>query len=125
MWTIAFLVGLGVLLGGLMLVSAQKLRALQREAERISTEVFVDAPSRPAVTVGRAYGYPTFQVAFSSKGALSRANDTGLQAAFLAAIQGRFKASGSKKYPFDASRAVWFTSQEELDAISRIGREQK
>jgi hypothetical protein len=125
MWTIAILVGVGALFGGMMLASARELRAIQREADGIAAAVFVDRQRGPMITVGRSYGYPTFQVAFASKEDLGRASTAGLNAAFQAAIQERFKATGSRKYPFDASRAIWFTSQEELDAISKMGKEPK
>jgi hypothetical protein len=125
MWTIAILVGVGALFGAMMLASARELRVTQREADGIAAAVFVDPATGPIVTVGRSYGYPTFQVAFASKEELGRASTAGLNADFQAAIQERFKAAGSKKYPFDALRAIWFTSQEELDAISKMGKEPK
>jgi hypothetical protein len=122
MWTIAIIAGVGAVLGGLMLLSSRELRVFQRDAERIAADVFVDPQSRPEVMVGRAYGYPTFRVTFPSKGELGRASSGGLMQAFLGAIQERFKAAGSRKYPFDAVRAVSFTSREELEEVARINK---
>jgi hypothetical protein len=122
MWTIGLLVLVSLLIAGVMLAGSHRQRAFQREAESMVASVFVDSGIRPKVTVGHSYGYPTFQVEFASKEALARASNGGLSAALQDAIQARFKAAGSRKYPFDASRAVWFTSSEELEAISQLDR---
>jgi hypothetical protein len=125
MSTIVVLAAVAVLLVGLIVKSHRALRALQHEAERISSEVFVDSENHPKVAVTYSYGYPSVQVTFASREDLARASGAGLTQIFQNAIQERFERSGSKKYPFDASKAISFTSNEGVEAIASIDQERR
>src|SRR5262245_23680194 len=98
----------------------ERLRELRANADRISNEVFGTQLIRPTVEASFSYGYPAFQLTFPSKELVASMKTAGLTDQFLKRIQESYRDSGSIENPFDAARAVWFTSTEELDEIQRM-----
>jgi hypothetical protein len=89
-------------------VARRSLMALRADAERISIELF-GQPLPPSIEVRYSYGYPSITVRFKSAERLNAAKSSGLTDQFIEKIQTRCKDAGSKKHPYDAARAVWFT----------------
>jgi hypothetical protein len=113
MWAFAIVLGLGAILVGIVLARRRELRAIRNDAERYASKTFADLPALPTVEARWVYGYPAFQVRFRSQADLDAAKRQKLTAAYLDAIQNRCSRLGPRTGPFDASRAVWFTSPEE------------
>jgi len=108
------------------LAHRQRLRALQSDADRMSSEVFGAPSVRPTVEVSFSYGWPAFQLTFTSRELVASMKTAGLTDQYLKRIQELCGDSGSNEHPFDASRAVWFTSTEELNDIqSKYGAPRK
>jgi hypothetical protein len=118
MWIAVIVVVVAAAIAWQVRATKRTLRELQSDAERLSREIFDASLLQPTIEVRFSYGYPSFQVTFLSNDLLTSAKRAGLTRLFLERIQDRCKDRSSKKDPFDASRAVWFTSREELEAIA-------
>jgi hypothetical protein len=119
MWIAVIVAAVAMIVAWQVLATKRILRELQSEAERLSSEIFGAELPPATVEVRFSYGYPSVQVTFPSTEVVASAKSAGLTHLFLEKIQDRCGKSGSKKYPFDASRAVWFTSKDELEEIAK------
>ena len=112
------MVAASIFLGRLLFVARKRRNELRLDIERISRDIFGECASSPSVQVGHSYGFPRFQLTFPSNELLEQAKSAGLTQSFLNNVQNRCIDSGSKRNPFEASRATWFTSKEQLEAIA-------
>jgi len=80
-------------------------------------QVFGSLTRPPKFEYGRSYGFPQFTVTFETRQDLSRAEGEGLTQHFSKLIEALCLDSDSSSNQFDVSRAIWFTSEEEIRDI--------
>ena len=119
MWSTVLVVVAAGVIAWQASVTRRRARGLRSDVEGLSKEVFGATLIPPTVEISSSYGYPSFQVTFPSNDLLARARHGGQTGLFLVGIQALCKNSGSKRRPFDASVAIWFTSREELARIAQ------
>ena len=97
--------------------SISKQRTREQQYWAAFESVFSSLPATPKYEQRYSYGYPAFTVTFASKPDLDENRTNGLTERFTKRIGELCKDSGSKKHPFDAERAIWFTYEGEIDEI--------
>jgi hypothetical protein len=111
-WQYPVYVGVGIVL--LITLMAAKQPGIRRERER--TRKLVDAAFRdayaelsppPSILTSSQYGYPAFEVKFCSKLEMNAASIR--NEAFKSEINTIFKGYGSRRRPFSAEKAIFFT----------------
>jgi hypothetical protein len=88
---------------------SRKRVALEGDIAQAIVELFGNSSERPEVRVTSAYGYPRFDVIFSSTQLLNSARNDGTTAALLARIQSRCEGMGPQRQRFDAAAGVSFS----------------
>ena len=78
-------------------------------------------PATPKYEQTYNHGYPAFTVTFVTKSDLNESKAHGLTAQFSHKIGEICRDAGSKKFPFDAERAIWFTYEGEIVTSLQIG----
>ena len=111
-------ISIAVLLVIVLMVRSTKMRKAREQRCRDAFEsVFSDSTVRPTYEQGYSYGYPSFTVTFPSKADLQHSETQGRTKRFRDEITQCCEDSGSKKHPFDAERAIWFTYEGEIDEM--------
>ena len=101
-----------------LMVRSTKMRKAREQRFRDAFEsVFSESTVRPTYEQSYSYGYPSFTVTFPSKTDMQHSDTQRRTKRFKEEIAQCCKDSGSKKYPFDAERAIWFTYEGEIDAV--------
>lgn len=78
-------------------------------------EAYAELANPPTMKISSSYGYPTFEIRFRSKaerdGAVAR------NEGFRVAIDGIYQGFGSRRRPFRADLAIFFTYDGHLDEL--------
>ena len=71
--------------------------------------VYVNANPRPSLALRYSYGFPAFTVTFQAKEHRDESEKSGLNGLFVQAIADLCVNEGTRRSPFEAQRAVYFT----------------
>ena len=104
-------------------------RRLQRASEGALARIYMPSSALPQLALSHSYGYPSFQVTFTSKLELQAAADAGLNESFKREIDALCKGRCPKDRPFTAEQGVFFTYDgwlpEQLKRDKQALREQR
>jgi hypothetical protein len=106
-----------MLIGGLTLallliwigILVRRHRRLKRASVAAFARVYANWSPLPELKLSYSYGYPAFRVTFKSKLNVNAAAEAGLNTEFLGLIGTLCKGLGTKRRPFRADAAVFFT----------------
>ena len=90
-------------------ILVRRHRRIKRASGAVFAQVYANWSPLPEFKLSYSYGYPAFRVTFESKIDLNAAVEAGLNTEFLGLIGGLCKDYGSKRRPFRAEAAVFFT----------------
>jgi hypothetical protein len=94
-------------------------RRLKSASDAVFARVYANWRPSPELKISYSYGYPAFQVTFKSKLDVSAAAEAGLNREFLALIGALCKDMGTKRRPFRAEAAVFFTYPGYINDVRR------
>ena len=97
-----------------VLRSRKRQKVQQQEYKDAFDSVFAELSAMPNYEQTYSYGYPAFTVTFATESDLEECNSLGLTKRFSEKISELCGGSGSKKHPFDAKRAIWFTYEGQI-----------
>jgi hypothetical protein len=100
-------------------ILARRHRRLKKASDAAFARVYANWSLLPELKISYSYGYPAFQVTFKSKVDLNAAAEAGLNKEFLRFIGGLCKDLGTKRRPFRADVAVFFTYQGYISDVRR------
>jgi hypothetical protein len=100
-------------------ILVRRHRRLKRASYAAFARVYENWSPLPELKTSYSYGYPAFRVTFKSKLDLNAAADAGLNTEFLGLVGGLCKDYGTKRRPFRAEAAVFFTYQGYINDVRR------
>jgi hypothetical protein len=100
-------------------ILVRRHRRIKRASDAVFARVYANWSPLPEFKLSYSYGYPAFRVTFESKLDLNAAAEAGLNTEFLGLIGGLCKDFGTKRRPFRADRAVFFTYQDYINDVRR------
>ena len=100
-------------------ILVRRHRRLKRASDAAFARVYANWSPLPELKTSYSYRYPAFRVTFKSKLDLDAAAEARLNTEFLGLIGGLCKNFGTKRRPFRADAAVFFTYQGYINDLRR------
>jgi hypothetical protein len=94
-------------------------RRLKAAIDLAFSRVYANWSPLPELKISYSYGYPAFRVTFKSKLDMNAAAEAGLNTEFFGLIGELCKDFGTKRRPFRADAAVFFTYQGYINDVRR------